>query len=240
MMWPRLWRRVRISSPWTGRDQGGFTSLRDKWPPPAAAPSGLTGFTIIEIIVVAFISTMVLAALLRFLSVGHPLAKTTYLQAQSTEAARLQLRRIATALREVQYSDAGAYPLVETGPQKLVFYANIDADTEIERVRYELSGTDLQRGVTQPSGNPITYDPSQEQARVVARLIRNGADPIFTYYTGDYPTNPSPLPGASMGSVKYIQFRLLIDADPSVDPPAVEVVSQVQLRNLKTNLGEGS
>ena len=30
----------------------------------------------------------------------------------------------------------------------------------------------------------------------------------------------------------------MIDADPDVDPPPIEVLSQVQLRNLKVNLGQ--
>ncbi len=198
------------------------------------------GVTIIEVIVVTFIATMVIAALLRFLSLGHPIAKITYLQSQSTEAARIQLKRLASALREARPSDAGAYPLVETSPQRLIFFANIDGDTGTERVRYELVGTDLQRGITEPTGNPIVYNTAQEKVTVVARSIRNAATPIFTYYTGDYPANPSPLPSTSTGSVKYLQFHLVIDADTTVDPPAVDVISQVQLRNLKTNLGEGN
>lgn len=219
----------------------GFTPLRDKSPKAtAAAPSSLTGFTLLEVILVIFISSVVIAAMMRFISIGHPLARITYLQTQSTETARVQLRRLANTLREARPSDTGAYALVETGPQRLIFYANIDGDATTERLRYELSGTDLIRGVTEPSGNPIVYNVAQENARVVTTLIRNGTDPIFTYYTGDYPADPSPLPEASIGSVKYIQFRLLIDADLALDPPAAEVVSQVQLRNLKNNLGEGS
>lgn len=225
---------------------GGFTPLETRPAARAARlqpPRGglaLTGFTIIEIILVTFISTVTIATLLRFLSLGHPLARITYLQSQSTETARIQLKRLSSALREARLSDTGAYPLVDTSPQRLIFYANVDGDAATERVRYELSGTDLSRGITKPSGNPLVYDTAQEDAKVIARSIRNGSDPIFTYYDGDYPANPSPLPGTSTGSVKYIQFRLLIDADTTVDPPPVEVISQVQLRNLKTNLGEGS
>lgn len=198
------------------------------------------GFTLIEVILVVFMTSVITAVMVRFISIGHPLAKITYLQTQSTETARVQLKRLANTLREARPSDTGAYALVETSPQRLIFYANVDGDAATERIRYELSGTSLTRGVTEPSGNPIVYNIAQENARVVATLIRNGTDPLFTYYTGDYPVDPSPLPSTSIGSVKYIQFRLLIDADVAVDPSAAEVVSQVQLRNLKTNLGEGS
>lgn len=196
------------------------------------------GFTLIEIILVTFISTLVITALLRFLSIGHPLARTTYLQAQSTETARLQLKRLASALREVRTSDAGAFALVETSPQRIIFYADVDGDPAVERVRYELVGTNLHRGVTDPSGTPVVYDTAQEHDSVVTTFIRNGSEPIFLYYDGSYPANPSPLPGTALADITYMQFRLVIDADPMADPPAVDVISQVQLRNLKTNLGE--
>lgn len=198
------------------------------------------GFTLIEVIIVSFIATMVITALLRFLSIGHPLAKTTYLQSQSSETARVQLKRLASALREVRTSDTGAFALVETSPQRIIFYADVDGDPAIERVRYELVGTDLHRGITDPSGTPVTYDLNQEKSTIVTRFIRNGTDPVFLYYDGDYPANPSPLPGTAINSIKYIQFRLVIDADPSADPAAIEIISQVQLRNLKTNLAEDS
>ncbi len=48
----------------------------------------------------------------------------------------------------------------------------------------------------------------------------------------------TPLSPTDLTEVKYIQFNLLIDADPLVDPGPVNLISQVQIRNLKTNLGE--
>ncbi|MEX1997959.1 MAG: type II secretion system protein [Candidatus Andersenbacteria bacterium] len=196
------------------------------------------GLTALEIVITVMISSLLIAALLRFMSFGHPLAKTAYLQAQSTDTARLQLKRIAKLLREARYADTGAYPLLEVSPQRIIFFANADTDATTERIRYELNGTNLERGMVKPSGDPLTYDLAQEQVTVVTSAVRNGSDPIFTYYTGDYPADPTPLTPTDLTEVKYIQFRLLIDADPAIDPPAIEVVSQVQLRNLKTNLGE--
>lgn len=196
------------------------------------------GFTIIEAVIGVAIGSILLVALLRFLVVGYPLSKITFLQANSNETARIQLGRIAEALRKTRNSDSGAYALVEMLPQKIVFYANVDSDPETERVRYELDGTDLIRGVISPTGSPAVYDESTEDVAVITTHIQNGATPIFTYYTGDYPADPTELTPVDVTEVKYIQFYLLIDADPAVDPAAVEVRSQVQIRNLKTNLGQ--
>ncbi len=196
------------------------------------------GMTIIEIILVMAISTIIFVILGRLLAIGFPVSKITFMQAHSTETARLQLDRLAKSLRELKESDTGAYPLVEVFPNKLVFYSDVDSDTETERMRYELSGTDLVKGVVKPTdeGGKIIYNLGNEEVSVVATSIQNGEDPVFTYYSGDYPDDPAPLSFIDLTEVKYIQFFLRIDPDLGNDPAAVEVRSQVQLRNLKTNL----
>ncbi len=196
------------------------------------------GFTVIEVVVVLGITSVLITALLRFVAAGYPLSRVTYLQQRSTETARLQLKRIAKAIREARPSDAGAYPLVEMEDQKLVFYADVDDDGATEMVRYELDGTDLIYGIIEPSGDPIEYDPGSEITRIVTHDVRNGFDPIFVYYSGDYPDDQTPLTPVDVTEVKYIQFALVIDVNPDVDPQPIQVISQVQIRNLKDNLGD--
>jgi len=196
------------------------------------------GLSIMEVMVVIFISSIVIVALARFLVFGYPISRTTILQQRSTETARVHLKRITKSLREIRPSDIGSYPLVGTEPQRIIYYADIDSDSSTERVRIELQGTELVRGVVKPSGDPLSYDLGSEVETVIMTGIQNGADPVFRYYSGDYPVDTTELNPTDLTEVKYMEFELLVDADPAVDPPAVEVKSQVQLRNLKTNLGE--
>ena len=195
------------------------------------------GMTVIELIVVLFISSIVIIALVRFISIGFPVSKITYLQTQSNEAARIHMRRLTKAIREARSADSGAYALEEALPQRIIFYSNIDNDTAVERVRYELDGTDLERGITNPTGTPPAYDSDDEEVAVVARSVRNDTEPIFTYYSGDYPTDTTALDPTDLTEVKYIEIELILDVDPAADPPATTVSTQVQIRNLKTNLG---
>jgi hypothetical protein len=148
--------------------------------------------------------------------------------------------RLAKSLRELKESDTGAYPLVDVLPNRLVFYSDVDSDLDTERIRYELVGTDLVRGVIKPveDEGEIVYNEGDEEATVVATSVQNDGNPVFTYYAGDYPANPVPLSPLDMTEVKYIQFYLRIDPDPGSEPASAEVTSQVQLRNLKTNLDE--
>lgn len=200
---------------------------------------GHAGLTVIEVIIVVFISSIMLVALLRFLVIGYPLSKITYLQQRSTETARLQLKRMTKILREARPSDTGAYPLVEMSGQRIIFYSDLDRDAVTERVRYELINTDLVRGLTEPTGNPLSYDvANNEKVTIIARHVVNDAADIFIYYNGNYPADQTPLTPVDLTEVKYVQYRLLIDVDSAQDPPPIDVVSQVQLRNLKTNLGE--
>lgn len=197
------------------------------------------GFSLTEILVVIGISSVIMVVLMRFTATGWSVSRETRLQQEATEDARLQLKRIAKGMREAKIADTGAYPLVVMQPQRMDFYSDVDADNTTELIRYQLVGTNLERGVTEPSGNPLVYNQAtNEQKTVVARSIRNGAAAIFTYYNGDYPEDQTPLSPIDLTEVKYVQFHLIVDSNPNVDPAPIDIISQVQLRNLKANLGE--
>ena len=46
----------------------------------------------------------------------------------------------------------------------------------------------------------------------------------------------SPTPNATIPDIRYVSFGLALDADTALDPVGIFVESQVQLRNLKSNL----
>lgn len=193
-----------------------------------------SGFTLTELLVVIAISGIICVALAMLMGNSISTYRVLFLQSLANETARVQLLRMSHLLRSLRPSDTGAFPLVEASAQRIIFYANVDDDTAIERVRYELVGTDLLRGVIEPTGNPITYPVSQEVVTTIARSIQNGATPLFSYYGSNYPADTTP--AASVSVITYISFSLVIDADITNDPAPVTVQSQVQLRNLKTNL----
>lgn len=220
----------------TRDDRGSRFEMRSKYQIPNT--QYCLGMTLIEILTVASIAAIAVVALVRFVVVAYPIQKQTLLQSNANETARIQLERIAREIREARQSESGAYPLVEMQPQRIVFFADVDSDDRVERVRYSLQGTNLQRGVIEPSGDPIVYDEDDERVSTVSSFIQNGTRDIFSYYNGDYPSDTTPLSPMDLTEVKYIQFLLFVDADPNQRTDAVEVRSQVQIRNLKTNLGE--
>lgn len=184
--------------------------------------------------VVVAISSIIIITLVRFMGISLPVYRSLFLQTLADETARVQLDRISHTLRAARVSDTGAYPLVEASPQRIIFYANVDSDTAVERVRYELVGADLIRGITKSSGNPLAYNTAEETSHIIARSIQNGTNPVFAYFSSNYPSDTTA--AADISEVTYVSFSLVIDADTLNTPSAITVSSQVQLRNLKANL----
>jgi prepilin-type N-terminal cleavage/methylation domain-containing protein len=153
----------------------------------------MNGYTLIEVLFAISISSILMIATVQFMGTALPVYRSTYLHSLADETAQVQLRRITREIREARPSDSGAYPLVAADPQKVIFYANVDDDTATERVRYELIGTTLVRGITEPTGFPIVYNLAQESVSTVARSIYNGTTPLFSYYGSDYPEDKNPL-----------------------------------------------
>lgn len=197
------------------------------------------GFTLMETMVALAIFSLALAILYNFYLQSMGSQRYTTEQAQAVNSLRQGVETMARELREAQYGDDGSYSLVDAQDQEIIFYSDIDTDNSTEKVRYFLSGTNLMKGVTQPSGDPPNYGTSVESTSLLSPYVRNGTAPIFKYFNGDYPGdtvhNPLPAP-RRLTDTKMVQLRLLVNVDLSRAPDSLEVISNVQIRNLKTNL----
>lgn len=87
----------------------------------------------------------------------------------------------------------------------------------------------LRKGVTNPTTYPIEYPPDQEEITILSTYVRN-SPPIFEYFDGagnkieGYP--------ARLKDTKLMRVYLMVDVNPDKDPPAHEIESSAQLRNL--------
>jgi len=198
-----------------------------------------TGFTLIEAVVALSIFGMTLAVLSAFLSQGMRFQKFTGEQQQQVEYARSSAQTMVKELRGAAPAEDGAYILDLAEDQEIIFYSNIDDDPETERVRYFLDGITFKKGVVEPSGEPAVYDPATETVTTLVEYVRNGATPTFVYYNGDYPgdmiNNPLPTP-TRLTETKLLSLYLKINVDESQVPSETEVITEVQIRNLKNNL----
>jgi hypothetical protein len=89
---------------------------------------------------------------------------------------------------------------------------------------------EFKKGVIKPIGSPPTYPLDQEKVWILSSYVRN-TPPIFEYFDKngnkiqDYP--------ARLKDTKMMKVYLVVDVNPVRTPNAYELVSFVQLRNLK-------
>lgn len=197
------------------------------------------GMTLVEIMVgmgiLAFLTAAVIALQTLIAQSEEFSVKTVF----TTENANTAVQSMIAQLRTARPSEAGAYPLEEATDQQIIFYSNADTDTDVERVRYFLQGTDLVKGVIDPEGFPVTYPADNEATRIIAEFIQNAGDPLFFYYNQDWPTdttnNPLPTP-ADLSQVKLVRVFVRVNADPSEPEGELTLESSAQIRSLKENL----
>lgn len=160
-------------------------------------------------------------------------------QIAAINEARKGIETMVKEIREARYGEDGSYPLEEAGNSQFIFYSDVDKDNSVERVRYFLDGTDFKKGVIEPSGDPPQYVLSNEIIRILSIYVRNASTPIFVYYNGDWPIDivNNPLPTLTrLTETKLMHVYLRINVDPNRPPDNFELESDVQIRNLKTNL----
>jgi hypothetical protein len=89
---------------------------------------------------------------------------------------------------------------------------------------------EFKKGVIKPTGSPPAYPLDQEKVWTLSSYVRN-TPPIFEYFDKngnkieDYP--------ARLKDTKMMKVYLVVDVNPVRTPNAYELVSFVQLRNLK-------
>src|SRR3989338_1274004 len=93
--------------------------------------------------------------------------------------------------------------------------------------------TDFKKGVINPSGFPASYLPENEKTSVLSQYVRNGPA-IFRYF--DKNGNEVQSLPARPEETTLMRVNLIINVDQNRPPNNFTLESDVQLRNLKTNL----
>jgi prepilin-type N-terminal cleavage/methylation domain-containing protein len=198
-----------------------------------------SGVTLLEILVALSIFIIASSAVVVFIRQGFQVQNFSLEQTIAISEAKRGVETMVREIRETQIADTGAYPITEADDQQYIFYSDIDKDNAVERVRYFLDGTDFKKGTIEPQTNPVQYVEADEVVVTLSQYVRNGTDPIFTYYNGDWPTdsinNPLSTP-AAVADVRLVSMSLSINVRPSSAPSDFVLKSDVHIRNLKDNL----
>lgn len=154
----------------------------------------------------------------------------------SADAGRNLLKLITTEIRTASAANTGAYTISQASASSFTFYSDVDDDGIRERIRYFSSGTNFQRGIIEPSGNPLTYNSANEVVKTVASNVTNGST-IFDYYDKNYDGSTAALTSPiTIPSVRLVKITVVVDKDANRPPAPMTFSTQVSMRNLKDNL----
>jgi len=192
----------------------------------------MKGFTLIETIITIFVFTLTMGAISGFIVMVYRTHSYTWQQSIAVDEARKGIETMVKEIRETRTGEDGSYPLFSTQDSEFGFFADIDRDSAIEKVRYFVEGTDFKKEVIKPVGIPAVY-PSENKVRtVLSKYVRNSL-PIFRYFDGDGNELSAP---ARRKETKLIRVYLVINVNLNRPPQNFELQSEVQIRNLKENL----
>lgn len=196
------------------------------------------GSTLIEILVsiAVFASLSVLIVWVFITSLRSSDIVWDQLEAQND--GRRTVSQFVTDIRKAEVSSLGAYPIAYASSTELTFYANVDGDSLRERVRYFLEDAVIYRGVTKPTGDPLSYDAAVEATTTIARSIVNESEgvPLFEYFPDTFAGTSSPFVAPyNLTDIALVKIILEIERDPLKSPVPFHVEGIGHIRNVKDN-----
>lgn len=197
------------------------------------------GFTLVEVIVAIFIFSIVVAGVAGFAIYYIRNYSFSFEETQSVGQAQQALTTMIREIREARSADNGAWPLTSLDDNSFIFYADVTNDKRADRVRYFIEGTELKKGVIEPTQVPVSYPLANEVVKTIAYYIDNDTTPLFTYYNGDWPADiiNNPLsPTNRLLNTRYVNIYLRINVDTNTGSQPFELTSGVTIRSLKDNL----
>ncbi len=199
------------------------------------------GFTLIEVTVSIFAFGIITIGLIALVSGIIRGSSQQAGAAADVDAARRVAFGIVNELRRAEYSSTGAYPIESAQAQQLTFYANTDGGSDVERIRYYVSGSKLYRGFLKASGNPPAYVPANETSALALEPLANGAQPLFYYYADTYNgvADSYLAQPVDVTDPRFIRLSLQVYQKGGLSTQTkFTVVSSATVRNLKSNLGQ--
>ncbi|MEI8248914.1 MAG: type II secretion system protein [Candidatus Taylorbacteria bacterium] len=196
------------------------------------------GMTLVEVITAVGIFVLIIGAVFTFETNIFSYNTSVTSSYQVAQDSQRILKTMLTELRESAPSATGAYALDTVGSTTLSFYSDVNNDGLTEQITYSLIGNTLYRASISPSGTPYTYPSANQSTTTLLTNVRNGTTtPVFEYFDTNYTGTSSPLTQpVTATSVRLIRITVILDTDPTKSPVPITYTTEVNLRNLKSNL----
>jgi prepilin-type N-terminal cleavage/methylation domain-containing protein len=187
-----------------------------------------SGFTLVEILVTMSILSFVVFMSGDFVVNGFKSLRFGSEFDDAVVNGRRAVESISREIRGANNSDRGDYPIALAEGQDLIFYSDIDYDGDFDRIRYFINNRTLYKVVTQP-GSARDYS-GVGATTTIANYINNNGQEAFIYYDGSVAET------SDLDNIRLIRIHLLFNVTPGIAPDDILVETDVNLRNLKSNL----
>lgn len=193
------------------------------------------GFSVVEILIVAGILGVISLIISSFQVTVWRENASQQSALESEAELRGVVRQFMRDVRGAAPGNTGSYPIELASTTALTLYGDSDGDADRERIRYSISGTNLIRGVTNPSGSPASYLDANESKKTVVRYLATTST-RFDYFDGTYMGTTSPLAQpVDNYRVRLIRLTVSADKDTHRAPAPLTVTGQSLIRSLKDN-----
>lgn len=192
------------------------------------------GFSLMELLVTIGIFMLALFGITILAKVGFNFYNFTINQAEIVSNIQKSVNILSKEMREMRQADSGAFAIEDASNNQLVFYSDVDATGDVERVRYFKSGNCLKRGIVKPTGTPSRYLVGNETvADISCNVTNEGSEPVFLYYD-NYPGAGSLLTTpADPHLIKVIKLYLRISSTGKQPIPISKTISEyISPRNI--------
>lgn len=188
-------------------------------------------FTLIETVVWVSITTALMLTIVSSVQYFYRTNNYAVEQAAAVSSAQRGIEEMVKTMREAAYSSNGAYPVIAMGTSTFSFYADVDSDPFIERLRYYVEGGSLKRGIIDPSGDPPVYS-NPETISSVSDFVRNIDQNVATF--NFYDLNGNLMTDLTdIAEVRFIEVTIVVNINPYRLPNQFTLRSTAAMRNLR-------
>ncbi|MEK7520546.1 MAG: hypothetical protein AAB560_00510 [Patescibacteria group bacterium] len=191
-----------------------------------------SGFSVIEIVVNLAIFVSIVATI-GFLS--QYLASGGLFLSRGLESHRdfqQALSDMSSELRSIGQSSVGSYPIASAGTSSVAFYSDIYQSGIFERIRYFLENGALKKGIIEPTGNPLVYNPASEEILQIASGVAQTAAGIFSYYGENGAALSFPV---DVAAIRMIGVSATVSSEEKNKTPA-SFQMKITPRNLRSDI----
>lgn len=141
------------------------------------------------------------------------------------------VKEVVRDVRAAVYAENGTLPLVDIATSTITLYSDTDYDGTVERVRYFLSGTSVQKGIIEPTATS-SYPTNTETVETIVSEVANVTNgvPLFRYYSA---TSTEITTSSRMLDVRRVEVQFVGFSQFRSEQSEVAIRSSASIRNLK-------